>query len=125
MIPGEIRLGVGEIPLNPEAGDRKTMVVSNTGDRAVQVGSHYHFGAVNTALDFDRAAAWGYRLDIPAGKAKRFEPSPSKTCSVDLVPIGGTRDIPGLRPEFAGKLDERDHEPAEFSYGAKGEGPDW
>ncbi|HET6504287.1 MAG TPA: urease subunit beta [Amycolatopsis sp.] len=122
MKPGEIIPGDGDIPLNPGA-ERVAVQVTNTGDRAVQVGSHYHFAAVNPALTFDRAAAWGYRLNLPAGKARRFEAKTGGD-SVELVRIGEPREIPGLRPEYAGKLDERDHEPIEFSYGQKGEGPD-
>jgi urease subunit beta len=122
--PGEIIPGDGDIPLNPKAKKRKRILVANTRDRAVQVGSHYHFAAVNSGLFFDRAEAWGFRLDIPAGTAKRFEPGPGVGGWVDLVPIGGIRFVPGLRLEYAGKLDERDHEPSEYSYGAKGQGPD-
>ncbi|HYU86564.1 MAG TPA: urease subunit beta [Kribbellaceae bacterium] len=102
MIPGEIRLGVGDVPLN--AGlERVTMKVVNTGDRPVQVGSHYHLAVANPALDFDRAAAWGMRLDVPAGTAVRFEPGVPR--EVTLVPIAGARVVPGLRPEHAGPLD--------------------
>jgi urease beta subunit len=94
MIPGEILPGEGAVPLN--AG-RPTiaLLVANTGDRPVQVGSHYHFAQANPALDFDRTAAQGHRLDIPAGTAVRFEPGIAR--EVSLVPLGGRRVVPGLR----------------------------
>jgi urease subunit beta len=76
--------------------------VTNTADRPVQVGSHYHFAEANPGLDFDRAAAWGQRLDIPAGTAVRFEPGVAR--EVDLVPLGGNRIVPGLRGECGGAL---------------------
>ncbi|MBE9374006.1 urease subunit beta [Saccharopolyspora sp. HNM0983] len=103
MRPGEIITGAEPIPLNP---GRTTiaLTVVNSGDRAVQIGSHYHFAAVNPALDFDRAAAHGYRLDVPAGTALRFEPGVER--EVALVAIGGRRIVRGLRPEQAGPLDE-------------------
>jgi urease beta subunit len=100
--PGEILAAEGSITLNI-GRDRISLVVENSGDRPVQVGSHYHFAAVNPALSFDRTAARGYRLDIPAGTSVRFEPGISR--SVDLVEIGGRRTVPGLRPEYAGDLD--------------------
>jgi urease subunit beta len=81
--------------------------VTNTGDRPVQVGSHYHFAAANPALDFDRGAAWGRRLDVPAGTAVRFEPGVTR--EVTLVPFAGRRIIPGLRAEYAGPLDRGEH----------------
>lgn len=91
--PGAIRAAPGDIELN--AGRPKTgLSVLNTGDRPVQVGSHFHFFEVNKALDFDRAEAFGKRLDIPAGTAVRFEPGQSK--AVTLVPFGGARAIGGL-----------------------------
>jgi urease beta subunit len=102
--PGEIRYATGDIELNP-GRPVVTMRVENTGDRPIQVGSHYHFAAVNPALAFDRDAAWGYRLDIPAGTSVRFEPGMRRT--VDLVALAGRRLVPGLRSEFAGPLDER------------------
>ncbi len=102
MRPGEILAAEGSITLNI-GRDRISLVVENSGDRPVQVGSHYHFAAVNPALSFDRTAARGYRLDIPAGTSVRFEPGISR--SVDLVEIGGRRTVPGLRPEYAGDLD--------------------
>lgn len=101
-MPGELLLAGGSIELN--AGRPRTpLVVENTGDRPIQVGSHYHFAAANPALDFDRAAAWGQRLDIPAGTAVRFEPGVTR--EVTLVPLAGRRVVPGLRSELAGPLD--------------------
>jgi urease subunit beta len=108
--PGEITPAEDPVPLNP-GRPRTHVVVVNKGDRPVQVGSHYHFGAVNPELEFDRPSAWGKRLDIPAGTAVRFEPNVAR--EVRLVPIGGRRVVPGLRWEFAGKLDERDSEPTD------------
>ncbi|MHA3702862.1 urease subunit beta [Jatrophihabitans sp. YIM 134969] len=104
MIPGEVLAADGEIELNPGRPTVEVDVV-NAGDRPVQVGSHFHFAAVNPALDFDRASAWGHRLDIPAGTSVRFEPGLAVT--VVLVPIAGARVVPGLRPEYAGVLDAR------------------
>ena len=103
MIPGEIIPGEGPVLLN-EGRPVRTLIVVNTGDRPVQVGSHYHFAAANPALSFDRAAARGYRLDIPAGTSVRFEPGVSR--EVALVALAGARIIPGLRPEYAGPLDD-------------------
>jgi urease subunit beta len=94
MIPGEILPGDGAVPLN-DGRPAITLLVANTGDRPVQVGSHYHFAQANPALDFDRAAAQGHRLDIPAGTAVRFEPGIAR--EVTLVPLGGRRVVPGLR----------------------------
>ncbi|WP_049577011.1 urease subunit beta [Nonomuraea sp. SBT364] len=102
MIPGEYVHPEGTIPLNPGRA-RVTVRVVNTADRPVQVGSHYHFAAANPGLDFDRDAAWGMRLDVPAGTAVRFEPGVAR--EVTLVPIAGHRIVPGLRPERAGALD--------------------
>jgi urease subunit beta len=79
------------------------MVVTNEGDRPVQVGSHYHFAVSNDGLRFDREAAWGHHLDIPAGTSVRFEPGIAR--SVGLVPFGGARFVAGLRRESAGPLD--------------------
>jgi urease subunit beta len=101
--PGEIITGDEPVPLNP-GRHRVRLVVRNAADRPVQVGSHYHFAAANLSLDFDRNEAWGYRLDIPAGTSVRFEPGVER--EVDLVPIAGHRVVPGLRPEFAGELDQ-------------------
>ena len=102
MVPGEVVLGEGPVTIN-EGRPVTTLVVVNTGDRPVQVGSHYHFGEANPALAFDRAAAWGRRLAVPAGTAVRFEPGINR--EVDLVPLAGTRVVPGLRGEVAGPLD--------------------
>jgi urease beta subunit len=102
VIPGEVIAAAGSITLN--AGrERLAVTVDNTGDRPIQVGSHYHFAAVNPALAFDRDAARGFRLDIPAGTSVRFEPGVSK--QVALVALVGHRVVPGLRPEYAGQLD--------------------
>jgi urease subunit beta len=94
MIPGEVRLAAPPLTLNAGA-PRTEMTVLNRGDRPVQVGSHYHFAEANPALDFDRAAAWGQRLDIPAGTAVRFEPGLPR--EVALVPLAGRRSVTGLR----------------------------
>ena len=94
MIPGEIEAAAGEIELSP-GRERRTVVVENTGDRPVQVGSHFHFADVNAALAFDRAAATGFRLDVPAGTGVRFEPGISR--AVDLVALAGARVVPGLQ----------------------------
>ncbi|MDQ1717538.1 MAG: urease subunit beta [Pseudonocardiales bacterium] len=102
MIPGQVFTMAGDIELN--AGRRRIeLLVENTGDRPIQVGSHYHFAAVNPGLSFDRAAAHGFRLDVPAGTSVRFEPGLSRT--VWLVALAGRRTVPGLRPEYAGPLD--------------------
>ena len=102
IVPGEI-LGDGPaIEINVGL-PRVTVEVVNAGDRPVQVGSHYHFAEANPALRFDRAAARGHRLDIPAGTSVRFEPGIDQT--VSLVPIGGARIVAGLRGEVAGPLD--------------------
>lgn len=101
MIPGEYLLAAGEIELN--AGRPVTELdVANTGDRPIQVGSHYHFAETNPALTFDRAAARGQRLNIPAGTAVRFEPGQSRR--VSLVPFAGARVVHGFRGETEGKL---------------------
>jgi urease subunit beta len=105
LIPGEILAAGGDIELNPGRPVLR-LVVENTGDRPVQVGSHYHLAAANPALALDRQAAWGHRLDIPAGTSVRFEPGLSRT--VALVPLSGARVVPGLRPEWAGPLDGRE-----------------
>ena len=101
MIPGELFIKDGEIELN--AG-RKTVTipVTNTGDRPVQVGSHYHFFETNPALKFERKKARGMRLDIPAGTAVRFEPG--QTRDVTLIPFAGTRKVFGFRGAVMGKL---------------------
>jgi len=94
VIPGEIVPGEGPVPLN-QGRPAITLVVVNTGDRPVQVGSHYHFAQANPALAVDRDAAWGHRLNIPAGTAVRFEPGVER--EVSLVPLAGRRIVPGLR----------------------------
>lgn len=102
MIPGEIIAVPGDIELN--AGrERTSLSVANTGDRPIQVGSHYHFYETNSALDFDREQARGLRLDIPAGTAVRFEPGQSRT--VELVPYAGTREVYGFNAKVMGPLD--------------------
>ena len=101
MIPGEVFTAEGDIILN---ADRQaiTLLVANTGDRPVQVGSHYHFAETNPGLSFDRAAAHGTRLDIPAGTAVRFEPG--QTREVNLVPYGGLRKVYGFIAKVMGDL---------------------
>jgi urease subunit beta len=102
MIPGEYLIQDGEITLN---ANRKaiTLTVANTGDRPIQVGSHYHFFETNTALAFDRDETRGYRLDIPAGTAVRFEPG--QTRDIQLVPIAGARVIYGFNGLVMGPLE--------------------
>jgi len=101
MIPGEIFTAPGEIEIN--AGRQTvTLPVANTGDRPIQVGSHYHFYETNAALAFDREQARGYRLDIPAGTATRFEPGQSR--EVRLVAYAGERRIVGFNGKISGKL---------------------
>ncbi len=101
MIPGEIDTLDGELELNV-GRPTLTLVVANTGDRPVQVGSHYHFAETNTPLDFDRAAARGYRLNIAAGTAVRFEPG--QTRSVELVALAGDRKVFGFNAQVMGPL---------------------
>lgn len=101
MIPGELFPADGEIELNAGA-ETVSLAVSNTGDRPVQVGSHYHFAETNPALDFDRTAARGMRLDIAAGTAVRFEPG--QTRDVTLVPYGGARQVWGFNRKVMGAL---------------------
>ncbi|WP_239373237.1 MULTISPECIES: urease subunit beta [unclassified Frankia] len=100
--PGEVRHGDDPVEINP-GRPVLTLRVRNLGDRPVQVGSHYHFTAANPALEFDRNAAWGHRLAVPAGTAVRFEPGVER--EVELVPLAGRRIVPGLRTESAGPLD--------------------
>ena len=101
MIPGEYFIKDGDIELN-KGRKTVTLTVANTGDRPIQVGSHYHFFETNPALKFDRAKAKGYRLDIAAGTAVRFEPGQSR--SVRLVAIAGKREVYGFRQEVMGKV---------------------
>ena len=102
MIPGEIIPAAGDLELN---GDRTaiTLMVANTGDRPVQVGSHYHFAESNPALDFDRDAARGMRLDIAAGTAVRFEPGQRR--EVNLIPLAGARVVQGFNQKIMGALE--------------------
>ena len=102
MIPGEMIVSAGEIELN---ADRPTvrMLVGNTGDRPIQIGSHYHFYEANEALEFNREQAKGMRLDIPAGTAVRFEPGDER--EVQLVPFVGTRQVYGFNGKVKGELD--------------------
>ncbi len=101
MIPGEVMTAPGDIELNSEA-PVTLLDVSNTGDRPVQVGSHYHFAETNSGLSFDRDAAQGMRLDIAAGTAVRFEPG--QTREVRLVPLGGMRRVYGFNQNVMGDL---------------------
>lgn len=102
MIPGEYVLAEGEIILN-EGRSTTTLIVANRGDRPIQVGSHFHFFEVNSYLDFDRDAAFGMRLDIPAGTAVRFEPGDEK--EVTLTAFGGARRVMGLNALTDGDID--------------------
>jgi urease subunit beta len=102
MIPGQLLPCDGEILLN-EGAERRILQVANTGDRPIQVGSHYHFAETNSALKFDRAQARGLRLDIPAGSAVRFEPGQVR--DVVLVPFGGKRRVMGFHGAIMGLLD--------------------
>lgn len=104
MIPGELFPAAGSLTLN---ADRQaiTLTVANTGDRPVQVGSHYHFYEVNDALVFDRAPTLGFRLDIPAGTAVRFEPGQART--VQLVAYAGKREVYGFQGKVMGALEGR------------------
>jgi len=104
MIPGELLVESGDIELN--AGrELKVLTVANSGDRPIQVGSHFHFYEVNAALRFDREAAYGMRLNIPAGTAVRFEPGDEK--EVELVALAGQRRVYGLNNQVNGKLDRK------------------
>lgn len=104
MIPGEMKIDAGEITLNK---DRKTTIldVANTGDRPIQVGSHFHFFETNEALAFKREAAYGFRLDIAAGTAVRFEPGQTRT--VQLVALAGDRQVYGFSAKVMGPLDAK------------------
>lgn len=101
MIPGELFPAPGDLTLNAGA-TAITMMVANTGDRPIQVGSHYHFAEANPGLDFDRAAARGHRLDIAAGTAVRFEPGQRR--EVTLIPISGARRVFGFNQQIMGEL---------------------
>ena len=101
-VPGEILVGAGDVELFDDA-DVVSLEVANTGDRPIQVGSHYHLAEANHALSFDRTAARGFRLAIPAGTSVRFEPGIALT--VRLVPLRGRRIVAGLRGEVGGALD--------------------
>ena len=104
MKPGEYFLNEEAGPIQANAGrEVTTVLVRHTGDRPVQVGSHYHFFEVNSALDFDRAAAYGQRLNIPAGTAVRFEPGEER--GVELIPLGGERVVYGMNALVSGDLD--------------------
>ena len=103
MIPGEMIVQPGEIELNAGRATIE-LQVANTGDRPIQVGSHYHFYEVNPALEFDREQARGMRLDIPAGTAVRFEPGDER--EISLVPLSGSRQVYGFKNRINGKLDE-------------------
>jgi urease subunit gamma/beta len=124
VVPGEMRPAEGDIELN--AGRRRvTLAVRNTGDRPVQVGSHYHFFEANDALGFDRGAAFGMRLDIPAGTAVRFEPGDER--EVELVELGGNRRVHGLNRLTEGETGEQQREAAlrraaEGGFAGAGEG---
>ena len=101
-VPGEVVFGEGDIEIN-DGAERLEMDVVNTGDRPVKVGSHVHLPQANAALRFDRDAAHGHRLDIPAGTAVRFEPGVGQR--VSLVPLRGSREVHGLSPRPPGRLD--------------------
>ena len=103
FIPGEIQAVEGDLEINVGRA-RVNLEVANTGDRPVQVGSHYHFAEVNPALTFDRVSARGFRLDVPAGTAVRFEPGQTRT--VSLVSYAGLRSVYGFRGDVMGPLDE-------------------
>ncbi len=103
MIPGEIIVSADATPLPANVGlETKTLAVANTGDRPIQVGSHFHFFESNEALRFDRAAARGFRLNIPAGTAVRFEAGDTK--EIELVALAGTREVYGFNAKINGKL---------------------
>lgn len=101
MIPGEIKTKQGDIELNV-GRTTLSVTVANAGDRPIQVGSHYHFFETNNALQFDRAATRGFRLNIPAGTAVRFEPGQERT--VELVELSGTKTVYGFQAKVMGKL---------------------
>lgn len=102
LVPGEVMVAEGEITLNAGRGPVAVLMVANTGDRPVQVGSHYHFAEANPGLEFDRAAALGMRLDIAAGTAVRFEPGQRR--EVRLIPYAGDRVVQGFNGRVMGAL---------------------
>lgn len=102
MIPGEVVCAPGQVQIGPQPA--ATLTVANQGDRPIQVGSHFHFAEANKALLFDRDAAWGMRLAVPAGTSVRFEPGISR--QVELVPLAGRRVVPGLRGLAGGPVDK-------------------
>jgi urease subunit beta len=104
MIPGEIKVNEGDITLN-ENGKTVCLTVSNSGDRPIQVGSHYHFFETNNALHFDREKSKGFRLNIPAGTAVRFEPGQER--QVELVAFLGSRNVYGFNGKIMGPLEEK------------------
>ena len=104
MIPGEVQVAAGEIELNA-VRIKISLIVANTGDRPIQVGSHYHFYETNNALRFDREAAYGFRLNISAGTAVRFEPGQSRT--VELIALAGARKVYGFQGRVMGALREK------------------
>ena len=106
LIPGQVLYGDGPVAINV-GKDVIRLRVSNTADRPIQVGSHYHFAEANPALDFDRQAAWGRRLNVLSGGSVRFEPGAVE--EVELIPIGGERIVAGLRGECGGSLDDGRH----------------
>jgi urease subunit beta len=103
--PGAVRVAAGTIQLNADRSDeeRLTLVIVNTGDRPVQIGSHLHLPDANPALEFDRAAAHGFRLDVPSGTSQRFEPGASR--EVAAVALRGRRRVPGIQLKETGELD--------------------
>ena len=104
VIPGEMKIAEGQLTLN-EGRETARLTVANTGDRPIQVGSHYHFYETNAALEFDRAATRGFRLNIPAGTAVRFEPGQKR--EVDLVALAGGRRVFGFNGKVMGPLEEK------------------
>ena len=102
MIPGEIKVAEAEALTANENLETRTLPVSNTGDRPIQVGSHFHFFEVNSALEFDRDQALGFRLNIPAGTAVRFEPGMAR--EVEIVALAGSREVHGLNAKVNGPL---------------------
>lgn len=105
LVPGEVLYGIDDVEINIGL-EITTLTVINGADRPIQVGSHFHFAEVNAALEFDRAEAWGKRLNILSGGSARFEPG--AVVEVELVPIQGRRIVPGLRGLCGGRLDEQD-----------------